>query len=335
MEEQQETVCLLWLLILIAYKVSKVCTGSYACDYSSPAGAFLQDAQSLVSVLPPLIRGFTALPLAVMEISAHIWKQPFTMNKRMPNIILQRVPLSKPPCVGSSCPSDPTNPGRQSSEALLKLTNLKGPLCHPSEVEQVNSIPSALGRQEWTFLSCSRSADGRRWELCQVSRQPGICKPAALALCCNHTRHQRQVRGSSCYPFAWQGAVPIQVPVSLAPKRAISTDYIEHQNKFLIDNKLLPLKGTTTSGPKLWELVEFSAVCQRAAHTARTPPPARNSQLTDKMTPQRKLWAVPSLNGINTFWKLERKTLGNVPLKHTHTHTQTNLQPYRPTYRLH
>ena len=79
----------------------------------------------------------------------------------------------------------------------------------------------------------------------------------------------------------------------------------------------------TTSGPKLWELVEFSAVSQRAAHTARTPPPARNSQLTDKMTPQRKLWAVPSLNGINTFWKLERKTLGNVPLKHTHTHTHT------------
>lgn len=69
------------------------------------------------------------------------------MNKRMPMIMLQRVPLSKPLCGGSTCPSDPTNPGRQSSEALLKLTNLKGPLCHPSEVEQVNSIPSALGRQ--------------------------------------------------------------------------------------------------------------------------------------------------------------------------------------------
>ena len=137
---------------LLAYKISKECTGSYACDNSSTVCAFLQDvpvfgSTYMVFVLPPLITGFTVLPLAVMEISDHIWKQPFTMNKRMPNIILQRVPLSKPPCVGSTCPSDPTNPGRHSSEALLKLTNLKGPLCHPSEVEQVNSIPSALGRQ--------------------------------------------------------------------------------------------------------------------------------------------------------------------------------------------
>lgn len=66
---------------------------------------------------------------------------------RIPNIMWQGHRLGKSPCSGPACGFDPTNPGRQSSEALLKLTNLKGPLCHPSEVEQVNSIPSALVRQ--------------------------------------------------------------------------------------------------------------------------------------------------------------------------------------------
>lgn len=61
--------------------------------------------------------------------------------------MLQRFHLSMSPCLGPACWIDPTNPGSWSSEALLKLTNLKGPLCHPSEVEQVNSIPSALVRQ--------------------------------------------------------------------------------------------------------------------------------------------------------------------------------------------
>lgn len=69
------------------------------------------------------------------------------MKPRISNIMWQGHHLSKSPCVGPACGFDSTNLGRQSSEALLKLTNLKGPLCHPSEVERVNSIPSALVRQ--------------------------------------------------------------------------------------------------------------------------------------------------------------------------------------------
>lgn len=137
----------------LAYKISKECIASYACNNSSTVSAFLQDASvfrmSMAFVLPPQMTGFTAFPSAATEISKRSHSEAaLSDEKRIPNIIiLKRFPLSEPLGLGCACGSDPTNPGRQSSEALLKLTNLKGPLCHPSEVEQVNSIPSALVRQ--------------------------------------------------------------------------------------------------------------------------------------------------------------------------------------------
>ena len=94
---------------LLAYKISKECIASYACNKSSNVCAFLQDASvfrlmSMVFVLPPQMTGFTAFPLAATEISERSHSEAaLSDEKRIPNIILKRFPLSKPLGLGSAC----------------------------------------------------------------------------------------------------------------------------------------------------------------------------------------------------------------------------------------
>lgn len=153
MEKHWEIMCLICLLT--KYSCKEIFQGrySYTWNNNDTVHELLKEMEVsrirvYSAVLPPItgvtafLKFFTATEIKKSHLGASLYDE-----KKISIIILQRFHLSKPPCLGPACWFDPTNPERQFSKALLKLTNLKGPLCHPSEVEQVNSIPSALVRQ--------------------------------------------------------------------------------------------------------------------------------------------------------------------------------------------